>query len=137
MKNLNNKGMALIITLILSLVSLGLLAALFFLTTSGTRISGINLRYATSLEAAKGASDFIIDKILDESLTCNSGSYNCTTNSTIDMGAFSTISGYSINAKILNKKQVATDIYLYSIQVDSTKSNSDEKSTIQFVLRVE
>jgi flagellar basal body-associated protein FliL len=129
---LNNKGMALIITLILSLVSLGLLAALFFMISSGTNISGSNLRYSSALEAAKGVSEYVMDRLEEMDYNTISDNSSFPLNHSIEnMGNF------NMTAKILSKKELPGDVYIYSVQVDATKPNTNEKATIQFVYRVE
>ena len=56
----SQKGMALVTTLLLSLIGLGLALVVFNLVIIGIRTSGTIKRYTTALEAAKGgAEDFI------------------------------------------------------------------------------
>jgi hypothetical protein len=53
----NEKGITLVIVMILSLISLAIIASLIFMITTGTQISGIQKRYKTSLEAGMGGAD--------------------------------------------------------------------------------
>lgn len=53
----SEKGIALIVVLILSAAALALMTALIYMITAGTKISGFQKRYKTSLEAGKGGSD--------------------------------------------------------------------------------
>jgi hypothetical protein len=53
----SEKGVALVVVLVLSAVVLAVMTALIYMITSGTQISGYQKRYKTSLEAAKGGSD--------------------------------------------------------------------------------
>jgi hypothetical protein len=53
----NEKGIALVIVLILSLVALATISSLIFMITTGTQLSGLQKRYKTSLEAGLGAAD--------------------------------------------------------------------------------
>ena len=55
----SEKGVVLVVVLVLSAVVLALMTALIYMVTSGTQISGIQKRYKSSLEAAKGGSDII------------------------------------------------------------------------------
>jgi hypothetical protein len=128
----NNKGMALIITLILSLISLGLLIALFYMITSTTKISGINLRYATALEAAKGISDYVMDQLDTLDYTSVPAS-----NNNMNLSSFSQINGYNMQAKVLNKTDLGGGTYLYSIRVEASRTGSNEKATIEFIYKVE
>ncbi len=58
MKRLNNeKGVALVMVLILSAIMLSIMAALVYMLTAATQMSGIEKRYKSTLEAAKGGSD--------------------------------------------------------------------------------
>lgn len=55
----SEKGVVLIVVLVLSAVVLALITALIYMVTSGTQISGSQKRYKSSLEAAKGGSDLL------------------------------------------------------------------------------
>ncbi len=50
----NEKGIALVLALLLSLISLAILSALIYFITQGTEMSGFLKRYRTAGEAAKG-----------------------------------------------------------------------------------
>jgi hypothetical protein len=53
----NEKGIALIMVLVLSVVILAIIAGLVYMITSGTQISGMQKRYKTALEAGVGGVD--------------------------------------------------------------------------------
>ncbi len=53
----NEKGITLVIVLILSLVALSIISSLIFMITTGTQLSGLQKRYKTSLEAGMGGAD--------------------------------------------------------------------------------
>lgn len=53
----NEKGIALFIVLILSVIALAIMAGLLYMVTSGTQISGIQKRYKTAIEAGLGGKD--------------------------------------------------------------------------------
>jgi hypothetical protein len=53
----NEKGIALVMVLVLSAIALAIMAGLIYMVTSGTQISGMEKRYKTALEAAKGGTD--------------------------------------------------------------------------------
>lgn len=53
----NERGIALVMVLILSVISLAIMAGLIYMLTSGTQISGMQKRYKTALEAGKGGND--------------------------------------------------------------------------------
>jgi hypothetical protein len=53
----NDKGIALVMVMILSLISLVTMSGLIYMITSGTQVSGIEKRYSTALEAGKSGRD--------------------------------------------------------------------------------
>ena len=53
----NEKGIALVMVLILSAISLAIMAGLLYMVVSGTQISGMQKRYNTALEAGLGGVD--------------------------------------------------------------------------------
>lgn len=53
----NERGIALVMILILSGIALAIMAGLIYMLTSGTQISGMQKRYKTALEASKGGND--------------------------------------------------------------------------------
>jgi len=64
MKQLNNeKGLALVTVLVLSLITLAIISALIYMVIQGTRVSGAYKRYGTALEAASGGAEIGADLI--------------------------------------------------------------------------
>ncbi len=53
----NEKGIALAMVLILAAIALAIMAALIYMITTGTQISGMQKRYKTALEAGMGGAD--------------------------------------------------------------------------------
>jgi hypothetical protein len=53
----NEKGIALVILLVLSAITLGIISGLIYMVTSGTQMSGIQKRYKTALEASLSGID--------------------------------------------------------------------------------
>ncbi len=53
----NNKGIALVMVLILSLISLAIMSGLIYMVTSGTRVSGVEKRYSTARKAGESGID--------------------------------------------------------------------------------
>ncbi|MCX7793153.1 MAG: hypothetical protein N2257_01920 [Thermodesulfovibrionales bacterium] len=60
---LSESGIALVTVLVLSAISLVIMAGLIYLVTVGTQISGIEKRYKTALEAASGGVDISLKVI--------------------------------------------------------------------------
>lgn len=53
----NEKGIALVMVMILSLIALATMSGLIYMVTSGTQVSGIQKRYTTALEAGKAGTE--------------------------------------------------------------------------------
>ena len=130
------RGIALITTLLLGLVALVVIAALMFMLITGTQISGISKRYSGALEAAKGASEYIIQKILDGTISCNGGNA-CSSGDPIDLETYiSSIPGYTVSATYLGDiNKFGT--YVYAIRVEAQGATSEERAIVEFVYRVE
>jgi len=60
----NNDGIALVTSLMLTLISLTMIMALLYIVTQSTRVSGANKRYKTSLEASYGGSELFTKDVL-------------------------------------------------------------------------
>ncbi|MFH0933204.1 MAG: hypothetical protein V1832_02660 [Nitrospirota bacterium] len=54
---MNEKGIALVMVLLLSAITLVIMAGLIYMITTGTQISGMQKRYKTASEAAMGGTD--------------------------------------------------------------------------------
>lgn len=69
---LGQKGIALVMVLIISVIALAVMAALIYMLTAGTQISGVHKRYKTALEGGLAGADityqFIADRGQDRSL---------------------------------------------------------------------
>ena len=132
----SERGIALITTLLLGLIALVIIAALMFMLTTGTQISGIGKRYSGALEAAKGASEYIVQKILDGTISCNGGGV-CSAGATIDLESYvSNIPGYTVSATYLGDiNKFGT--YVYAIRVEASGASSAEKAVVEFVYRVQ
>jgi len=58
MKQLRNeRGIALVMILVLAAISLAIMAALIYMITAGTQVSGMQKRYRTALDAGVGSAD--------------------------------------------------------------------------------
>ncbi|MBA3005217.1 MAG: hypothetical protein KJ900_00635 [Proteobacteria bacterium] len=150
---LNEKGFALLTVLVISLLSLGLIALAFYITMSSTRLFSIDKRYTVELDTAKGVAGYIMAEIQDENLTCNpAASGPCIADSTPE--------SCNANAQIIINPQVCTALgrtnactglsacYIsksfqndppanttfYSARVTSLNNNG-EKAIIDFVYR--
>ncbi len=55
----NNKGIVLVMVLVLSAITLAVISGLIYMVTSGTKMSGAKKRYTTNLECSLGATDVV------------------------------------------------------------------------------
>lgn len=62
---LNESGIALMLVLVLSAISLAIMAGMIYMITQGTIVSGIEKRYKTALEASKGGTEVVFQFIGD------------------------------------------------------------------------
>jgi len=94
----NQKGIALITALLLTLISLTIVMYLLFMITSGVKLSGANKRYKTALEASYGSTDLIIKEIIPAifSKTIAVNAYTPWDNSLRDLG-YSTSMDFTAN----------------------------------------
>ncbi len=150
----SNRGIALIGTLVLSLVALATIGALTSYIIFSERISAQTKRYTSALEAAKGAADYVIKGLVKDTINCRSQSggvqckcseldsnLECPANpgvkaDRVDMGSYATLGGYNITATMLSKADGSSST-IYAVRIESQKSSTQEKSTIEFVLKVE
>ena len=143
----NQKGIALVTALILSLLALAFMAVLLNSTISSTRISGIEARYNTALQVARGVSDYIANQISYDNLQCSNGTavfdqLSCRTNYAVQLGSYSSLGNYSLNATMLSDPVEITSgnstYELYAVRVASqAQNNPSEQAIIDFVYRLE
>lgn len=143
---LNEKGVALVTTLLLGFIAIGLVAIAFFLGIKGTRMSGMGKRYITELDSAKGASQYIMAALRAASLTCNGGGAcvadpNCGGGaSTIDLHpnvctALGKTGCANIAACYLSTTTSGTDTMI-SINIRSNNPNTGEQAVVDFVYKL-
>ncbi|RJR14550.1 MAG: hypothetical protein C4581_13770 [Nitrospiraceae bacterium] len=140
----NEKGIALVMVLILSLISLVTMSGLMYMVTSGTQVSGVEKRYSTALEAGRSGRDIaslvfsargnpynageaaLIDFSITASATCLEDKLNkatsdwdpsCQSSLTIDPGSAGT---YDMTFQLGNDPTFA----VYSKIVDTVEGNS-------------
>ncbi len=143
MKN-NERGISLIVVLIIGVVSLIFIAAVFYMLNSATSSTGSEKRYYTALEAARGGAYMVMDEIVHGApLKCGGSSCSpCNSNIESDSCKItnlpkSQLGDYDISAYLLYKSSTPT-YDLYTIRVISQhKDNSKEKAIIDFVYKVE
>jgi len=60
----NNQGIALVTSLMLTLISLTIVMALLYVVTQGIRVSGQHKKYSTALDASYGGSDILVKDVM-------------------------------------------------------------------------
>lgn len=148
---LNEKGFALVTTLLLGLIAMALVGLAFYMALHATRMSGMEKRYATELNAAKGAASYVMAELRNESLTCNGGnpcanntaaSPACSADATIDLDSNvcnalgKTAACANISACHLNTTTVAPSSFI-SITITSTAPGTNETANIDFVYEIQ
>ena len=135
MKRSKEKGFVLITTILISVIALAAIGAFTMYSVYSEKIYGKHKRYTTALEAAKGMADYVIRGLVSGDITLSSCTANCI------LTSLPSISGYDVSATVLQVAVQPTgsgDISVYAVRVNSQKaSNPVEKSTIEFVLKVE
>ncbi len=135
----NERGIALVIVLILSAIALALVGITLSLIRYSTNVSGSYSAYKTSLEAAKGGVDLSMAKLLNTNCDNSSMSGNLSISP-------STLGQYSIKATVLNKLYyptidektgTITDHCIYSLEVTASSTKSKDKSIIDVVIKVD
>jgi len=130
---INNKGMALITTLMLALITSTIIGTLMYMLNTSTNISGINKSYTNATIATRSASDYIIYKLLDnESELCNG---ICNDNTTLELSEYNKIGKYNINALLLSKLPVDNNTFIYSISL-SASDNLSIATQLEFTVSI-
>lgn len=60
----NDKGIVLVTTLLLTLLTLAIILSLLYMVTAGTKASGIQKRYRTAVEASYGGTDILTKAVI-------------------------------------------------------------------------
>ena len=99
----SEKGVVLVVVLVLSAVALAIMTALIYMITTGTQTSGLQKRYKTALEAGIGGGTIFCQLISARGDTTLIGSTNLNNfNITTPAGCKDTGVNIGINAKLLS-----------------------------------
>ena len=131
------KGLALTTVLILSLIALAFTGVMLYMLTSSTHMGGAQYRYRSSLEVAKGVSQYLMSLMDSEELCSHT---DCSkSNEPINLGSYSNIGDFRVEAKLLSYIQDPnTGAVVYSVEVRVTNRKIPaEHSTVDFVYKVE
>ncbi len=127
------KGITLISALVMSFVAVAFIGALLFLITNSTQISRITAKYTSSLEVAKGITDYIVSKINAGTLTCGGGTTCTTTNNNVDISGLG-LSDYNASATYLGET-AGTGFIVYAFRISVSRNNSNETATVEFLYK--
>jgi single-stranded DNA-specific DHH superfamily exonuclease len=139
------RGMALIAVLVLAAVVLALSAVILKLVTTESRIAGIETRYTSSLEVAKGISELIMKLTrLGEDEFCKS--YTTDRCKSAKEGIreeiklpkeYKKLGDYEVKASLLGLVEEGGAI-VYAVEVEvKNRLTGRERSTVDYVYRVE
>lgn len=131
------RGLALTTVLILSVIALVFTGVMLYMVTASSQMSGMAYRYRSSLEVAKGVSQYLMT-LMDSDELCKYT--NCARpNQLINLGSYSNIGDYRVQAKLLkyiNDPTTGAVIYSVEVNVVNTKIPA-EHSTVYFIYKVE
>lgn len=128
----NNNGVALVTSLMLTLISLTIVMYLLLMVTSGAKTSGANKRYRTALEASFGGAEIILKEVIPNIFTAtlsNSLSNPSAALANLYPSSFSFTTG--TDACILDKLTKPSTQW-----GNGCSSSSDAKATPDFSLRL-
>ncbi|SMC19484.1 hypothetical protein SAMN02746041_00691 [Desulfacinum hydrothermale DSM 13146] len=159
----DQSGIALVTTLMLMLLGMGLVALLLFSTTTGTKVSRMEGTYTTCLEAAKGGAEAIISMFLNDlqtpdsilNATVSSGSaclkdkMEKATTAWASCGSHATdldpdlepditfnLASYDVRIKIVDTRE--TDVaYIYSVVVGASNPSTGDRAEVAFLYEME
>jgi hypothetical protein len=161
----NEKGIALVTALIMMVLGFAVVVTLLLMVTQGTKITGIEQRYAVALDASKGGADFIINMIRNDltnppnfagasgisgspclkqklekpTSTANwdSCSSNASTSDPMDQPDVTlALNNYQVFVKIVDTRETDTD-FLYTINIRSQLPNGTEHAEISLLYKQE
>jgi len=131
------RGLALTTVLILSVIALAFTGIMLYMVTSSSQMSGMAYRYRSSLEVAKGVSQYLMN-LMDSDELCKYT--DCSRpNQPINLGSYSSVGDYRVQAKLLRYiNDPLTGAAIYSVEVNVVnKKIPSEHSTVDFVYKVE
>lgn len=156
-------GLALIVTLLLGLIAAGFIGAMMYALGTGSRISGIEARYTSSLQAAKGGASYITSRLgssfnaleckdaagkscdcdyLDvkddgEKLKCPTSTNSSFADSvTVYMDTTENLGDYKVSAELVSAALTdVPSVYSFELTANST-TGTEERSEIEFVYKI-
>ena len=75
----NQQGIALITVLLFSMVAFGVVTGAYYMVTSHSKMSGMNQRYLSEIEVARGIAEYVVGELKNGTAKCNTGSPCCST----------------------------------------------------------
>jgi hypothetical protein len=106
-----NRGFALVTTMLLSFIAMGVIISLHFVINQGSDISSVSKSYESAKEAARGIAEYVMEEIILEETfdasgnivlpICNGGNA-CNAGDDIDLGSYSQLGSYTCTATLLS-----------------------------------
>ena len=115
----NEKGIALVTSLMLTMITLGIVMALLYMITAGTQLSGMQKKYATALDASYGGADLIAKDIIPfviSNLNLTSSGLSTALNNTYNVAL---LNNYNLNLTVTPTQAACLQA---KIQTDNTQT---------------
>jgi hypothetical protein len=144
---LDENGFAVLTVFLIGTFTMALVSMVYMLLNLSTHMSGQDKKYLTELEVAKGASEYIMASLRNDSLQCGTGAgTDCTAGDPILFdGSICTPLGKTgcsgLSATYLSEIThdpggSLPEVTLVAVQVNSTSANTSEQALIQFVYKI-
>src|SRR3989339_650453 len=144
---LDEKGFALLTVVLIGAISMMLISMVFVVLTMSAAMSGMDKRYLTELESARGASEFVMASLRNASLTCGANNTDCTAdtdppNNRINLpdsicAPLGKTDCAGLTATFLSQASFtpanSSTVTVFAVQVTSAATTSPEQAIVQFV----
>jgi len=130
MKNLTNeRGVALVTSLLLTLISLAVIMALLYMVTWQTRLSAAHKQYKTAMEASQGGVELFAKQVIPYIIQ------NGVTNLTTRFSGIDVALGSNSSACMTEKISTATAAWTAACSADSKSFNPTSDADVKFTLQ--
>ncbi len=137
----SRKGVALVVSVVLSLLALTFIGVLLYIGTQSTRVSGLKREYTSALEVCKGVANYLMTLMDRDELCSNTIPPGCAPNTPINLGSYSNFGEFQASATLLRYIQEdpanpdSPKTYAVRVEAHSTANPSD-RAEVEFVYRV-
>ncbi len=116
----NNKGMALVTALMLTLISLTIVMYLLYMVTAGVKQSGAGKRYKTALEASYGGVDIMTKELVPAMFSILSNPANSGTLDTLFKANFPMLNGLQTSGNVCLQEKLTKPPEQWSVSCSKT-----------------